>query len=359
MSDFKEIWNAELEKVNAALESYLDSKIQKISRLGERHIAFYENVKEYLMRGGKRLRPLLVAVGYKSIKPEVSIEHLYRAGCSIEILHNGSLLHDDLIDHDETRRGGKTFHATYRDLYMKMANNVEKAQDYGMTMAILGGDALLNMGSMMISDSNLEPEVAVKCLGLYHYAYQDLADGVMLEMNMVHDKDTPPDAYLEMVALKTAVLFDKSLTMGAIIAGATESQLEALSVFGIKVGQAFQIQDDILGSFGDESVTGKSSDGDIREGKKTMLLIKAYQTANPEQKNVLDSLLGKDNMSEDEVDKVRQTFIDTGALDTTKELMQTLLVEGQTSLGNAKPELTPRYKKFLLELSEFLTERDY
>ncbi len=354
-----EIWNDEVKKVNAALSGYLDWKIEQVSRLGEWHVQFYRNLKEYLMRGGKRLRPVLVAVGHKAVNPEIKTEHLYRAGCSIEALHNGSLLHDDLIDHDETRRGGKTFHATYRDMYKEKRKDKEKAQDYGMTMAILGGDALLNMGSMFISDSNLPAEVAVECLKLYQDAYQDLADGVMLEMTMINQPDTTPEIYLEMIALKTAVLFDKSLSMGAIIARATESQLSSLSKFGVKVGQAFQIQDDILGSFGDESVTGKSTDGDIREGKKTMLVLKAYQLATDEQKDILDSLLGNSDMASEEVEKVREIFSETGALDATKKLMEQLLLDGQSALERAKPAFTPKYKEFLIGLSEFLTRRNY
>ena len=359
MSSFKELWNDEVKKVNAALSSYLDWKIEKISRLGKWHIQYYENMKEYLMRGGKRLRPVLVAVAYKAVKPEIEIEHLYRAGCSIEILHNGSLLHDDLIDHDETRRGGKTFHATYRDMYKEISSDDDKAQDYGMTMAILGGDALLNMGSMFISDSNLPAEVTVKCLKFYQTAFQDLANGVLLEMIMIDQPDITPEIYLEMVALKTAVLFDKSLLIGATIAGASESQLSALSEFGVKVGQAFQMQDDILGSFGDESVTGKSSDGDIREGKKTMLVLKAHKLAKDEQRSLLTSLLGKSDMTTEDVKAVRNIFTESGALDETKKLMERLLSEGQSALERANPPFTPKYKEFLLALSEFLTKRDY
>ncbi|MDF1539642.1 MAG: polyprenyl synthetase family protein [Candidatus Thorarchaeota archaeon] len=359
MSSFMEIWDDEVEKVNAALSSYLDWKIDRVSKLGEWHVQFYENMKEYLMRGGKRLRPVLVVVGYKAVKPEIEIEHLYRAGCSIEALHNGSLLHDDLIDHDETRRGGKTFHAKYRDMYKEKRSDSNKAKDYGMTMAILGGDALINMGSMFISDSNLPAEVTAECLKLYQTSYENLADGVMLEMTMIDQPDTTPEIYLEMIALKTAVLFDNSLSMGATIAGATESQISALSEFGVKVGQAFQIQDDILGSFGDESVTGKSTDGDIREGKKTMLVLKAYQLATAEQRSILDSLLGNSNMTSDEVTKVREIFSESGALAETKNLMEQLLSEGQSALDRAEPALTPKYKEFLIALSEFLTKRNY
>ncbi len=359
MTSFDAIWKEELNKVNEALSDYLDFKIQQASNVGEWHIQFYTNLKEYLMRGGKRLRPILVVVGYKSVKSTIELEYLYRAAISIEILHNGSLLHDDLIDHDETRRGGKTFHVTYRDLFFEQTKNVEKAIDLGTTMAILGGDLLLNMGAQAISDSALPPDLARICLKQYQDAFQSLANGVLLEMTMIDWDDVTPEIYLEMIRLKTAILFEKSLVMGAILAGGTETQISALEDFGVKVGQAFQIQDDILGSFGDEKVTGKSAGGDIREGKKTMLVLNAYNLADADQKKTLDNLLGRHGMTDTEVDNVRDVFIECGALDATKKMMLDLLSEGQQSLDTADPPLAPKYKEFLLALSEFLVKRDY
>ncbi|MHA1637925.1 MAG: polyprenyl synthetase family protein, partial [Candidatus Thorarchaeota archaeon] len=298
MNAIDDVWKQEIELVNEALEEYFDIMIKQVSRLGEWHREFYEHIKEYMTRGGKRLRPILVAIGHKAIKENIEIKYFYRAACSMEALHNGSLLHDDLIDHDETRRGGKTFHATYRDK-MIAQNGADKSEDYGMTMAILGGDALINQGSSIINASDLEPDIAVKCLHYYQRAYFDLVNGVLLEIEMVNNPSISPEVYLEMINLKTAVLFETSLLMGASIARATDSQLNALKTFGTKVGQAFQIQDDILGSFGDESVTGKSADGDIREGKKTMLLIQAKSNSTPAQLKELNRLVGKPDMTDE------------------------------------------------------------
>ncbi|MFX0107889.1 MAG: polyprenyl synthetase family protein, partial [Candidatus Hodarchaeota archaeon] len=235
----------------------------------------------------------------------------------------------------------------------------EKANDFGMTMAILGGDSLINLGSEAISQSELDLDVALQCLRWYQMGFSDLVEGVLLEMMMIRDPEVPIETYLEMVRLKTATLFQKALLFGAKMAGASDSQLDGFSEFGVKVGQAFQVQDDILGSFGDEAETGKSSSGDIREGKKTMLLIQALKLSNADQRKVLDDLLGKDDMTEEEVEKVRQVFKKSGALDATKELMERLLREGQAALKNANPPLKPRFLEFLLELSEFLTSRAF
>ncbi|MBD3406734.1 MAG: hypothetical protein GF411_11520 [Candidatus Lokiarchaeota archaeon] len=360
MTDFEDVWTREAKFVNMALNEFLDMKIEQVRKLSKIHVQYYENVKEYIMRGGKRLRPVLVATGYKAIQKRLTEKHLYRAACSVEILHNGSLLHDDLIDHDETRRGGPTVHALYREWHKKEIDDDEKrAADFGMTMAILGGDSLINLGAQAISESHMDPKITVKCLKLYEDAFQDLVDGVLLEMMMVYEENPTPETYLEMIRMKTAVLFEKSLLIGAAIAEASDSQLSSLSEFGIKVGQAFQIQDDILGTFGDEEVTGKPADGDIREGKKTMLVLEAYRRSSVEQKAVLDKLLGNPDMSDKDVDKVRTVFKESGALEAAKEKMDSLLEQGQKALDKANPPLRPKSKDFLLTLSNFLVQRTY
>jgi geranylgeranyl diphosphate synthase type I len=235
----------------------------------------------------------------------------------------------------------------------------EVAFDYGMTMAILGGDSLINLGAEAITAANLDPDIGMQCQHYYQFAYSHLVDGVLLEMNMITDKNATSEMYLQMVRMKTAVLFDRSLMMGAAMARASESQLDALMEFGIKVGQAFQIQDDILGSFGDEEKTGKSTSGDIREGKKTMLVFETYKEATKEQRKEFDALLGKEGMSDDEVDKVRAIFQDSGALKACQELMEHFLTTGQAALDKAEPALNPKYKNFLIEMSNFLVQRDY
>ena len=359
MSEYLDILKKEVKSVEQALREFLDNKIENAANLSSWHKQYYENIKEYLTRGGKRLRPVLVVVGYKAIKENVEIDHLYRASCSVEILHNGSLLHDDLIDHDETRRGGKTFHATYRDISSERGDSKEIAFDYGMTMAILGGDALINLGAEAITAAKLDSDVGVLCQHYYQSAYSNLVDGVLLEMNMIKDEKADSEMYLQMVRMKTAILFDRSLMIGAAMARASDSQIHALMEFGIKVGQAFQIQDDILGSFGDEEKTGKSTSGDIREGKKTMLVFETYDKATTAQRKEFDELLGKEGMSDDEVDKVRAIFRDTGSLKACQDLMEHLLTTGQAALDKAQPALNPKYKSFLIEMSNFLVQRDY
>ncbi|MFW9963554.1 MAG: polyprenyl synthetase family protein [Candidatus Sifarchaeia archaeon] len=359
MADYLESLKGEIAIVIKTLDKFFSDKIEHVSPLGLWHRQYYSNIKEYIMRGGKRLRPVLVILGYKAIKGDTVPDNLYTAAISVEILHNGSLLHDDLIDHDETRRGGKTFHATYRDLYLERMNDEKASFNHGMTMAILGGDSLINLGASAITAANLDPDISSLCHHLYEFSFQNLVDGVLLEMNMITDKSATSDTYLQMVRMKTAVLFDRSLMMGAAMARASQSQLKALEEFGIKVGQAFQVQDDFLGSFGDEEKLGKSVSGDIREGKKTMLVFEAYAKADAGQRNELDNLLGKSDITDGEIERVRELFRETGALESTQKKMIELLTTGQKALDKAEPALDSKYKEFLIGLSNFLIQRDF
>ncbi|MFW9799527.1 MAG: polyprenyl synthetase family protein [Candidatus Thorarchaeota archaeon] len=357
MTRFEDILEEEVAEINKALAKFITWKKDAASHMGPIHQQYYDNILEYIMRGGKRLRPVAMVVAHKAVKKDIEVKHLYRAACSLEILHNGSLLHDDLIDHDETRRGGPTFHARYREWYKKQSDaRQEKADDFGMTLAILGGDSLINLGAEAINHSELDSNTAMKLLDYYQKGFSDLVEGVLLEMSMITLPDVGEDTYLEMVYRKTATLFQKALQMGATIAGASDAQLNAFSEFGVKVGQAFQMQDDILGSFGDESVTGKSSAGDIREAKKTMLLIQALKRSTSGQKKVLEDLLGKADMSDDEV---RTVFRESGALEATEKIRDDLLRQAQDALKNTDPPLDPKYLEFLIALSEFLTSREF
>ncbi|MEM2141840.1 MAG: polyprenyl synthetase family protein [Candidatus Thorarchaeota archaeon] len=360
LSEYEQIMTTELQRVSAALSEHFASILVGSEKMGPLFHQFYTNIRDYMMRGGKRLRPLLTVIGYKAISDQPAPANLYRVSCAVEFLHNGSLLHDDLIDRDETRRGGPTVHALYRDWAAKTRGAApDRAAEFGAAMAILSGDSVLNMGAELIASSGLDPTTCVECMRHYQAAYHELVDGVLLEMVMVHDTETSTASYLDMIRMKTAALIEKSLLMGATIAGASESQKSSLSVYATRVGQAFQIQDDILGSFGDEKVTGKSADGDIREGKKTILVVKTNEMGSSEHRRILRELLGKRDMTPEEVDQVRKVFVDSGALEASRRLMLELLNEGQRSLGKALPPLVEKYSKFLLDFSEFLVKRDY
>jgi len=308
-----------------------------------------------LERGGKRLRPVAFIVGYEGVgaKERGNID---LASLSIELLHNATLLHDDLIDHDETRRGGPTFHAKYRERYRK---KVDKAEDFGMAAAILGGNSTYNLGLEILLRSGFKPDITVQAIALYQRAFKEVIEGVLFESFLALEGESNEAEYLDVIRLKTSALFEKGLLIGATLGGGTSSQKKAISQYAILTGQAFQIQDDILGTFGTEKVTGKPADSDVKEGKQTILIIKAFEFASESEKEKIGKTLGNQNASQNEINVVRKIIEKVGALDYAKKLSTGLTEDGQKSLDFAEPKLTQEANTFLKQLSDFVAKRSY
>lgn len=310
---------------------------------------FYADLKNYLLFGGKRLRPVSLVIIYKGLgglNPEI-----YNVAISVELLHNASLVHDDIIDHDLVRRGQASFHAFYQTWFEENLKEFSDIADFGMAMGILGGDLLIDLGQEAILRSKFEPSKKVKAIKYYQTAFKELIDGVVAEsylqtlpINKVAEED-----YLEMIRGKTAALFEKSLLIGGVLADESEKYSDEISEFAIQLGQAFQIRDDILGVFGDSAKTGKSTEGDIREGKKTLLAI--YGSVNQE----LNDLYGKSDISKQEIQIVRELFKESGALERarTKALE---LAEGAISSLDKLP-LEQEAHLYFKDLINYIQER--
>jgi len=355
--NFKDMWNLKMKKVNDALVSFLDEKIVEAEKISSVNVQFYKDIKDFVMRGGKRLRPVGLVFAYEGVGAKYKGD-IYKASLCVELLHNSTLAHDDIIDHDELRRGGPTFHVLYRDRFREEFGDVA-SEDFGVAMGILGGDLTWNLGLEAILTSGFPSEQRVEAARLFQKAFQDVVDGVLYEAFLAKRRDVGEEEYMLMIKLKTACLFEKSLLIGAVLGGGTEGQMKALSGYAIKVGQAFQIQDDILGSFGKEEVTGKPADSDIKEGKKTILVVKALETLEGKEKERMLNILGRSDASPEDVDFVREMFVNSGALDYAKKKAFKLKDEAKKLLKQADPPLSSDVEKFFLNLADFVVSRIY
>ncbi|MFX1450140.1 MAG: polyprenyl synthetase family protein [Promethearchaeota archaeon] len=315
-------------------------------------IKYYSDLKQYIVTGGKRLRPIALILAYEG-KGGRSLEAIHKLSISVELLHNASLIHDDIIDHDETRRGEPSFHIAFQEWFDYNLQGISRQQDFGVTMGILGGDYLSNMGLEPILSSNFAVNVIKKAVSYYQQAYRDIIKGVLFEtylqnlpLKMVLEKD-----YLDMIAGKTATLFEKSILIGALLGDKSERDKSLLSKFALLLGQAFQIRDDVLGAFGKKEKIGKPTDSDIREGKKTLLAI----YANQKDKNVQE-LLGKPDITEKEIKTVKQIFKETKALEKTKEKALDIVKQARDLLEKIK--FTDNTKEFFSNLIDFVQFRD-
>lgn len=219
----------------------------------------YEPIRYVLSTGGKRIRPTLMLMAYNMYKDDT--DTIMPQACGLEIYHNYTLLHDDLMDNANLRRGMPTVHRRWN------ANT-----------AILSGDTMLVMAYQHIALCS--PAMLANILPLFSRTALQIGEGQQLDMDFETRTDVTDDEYIEMIRLKTSVLLACALKMGAILAGAPKSDADNLYSFGEKIGLAFQLQDDYLDVYGNPDIFGKNIGGDILSNKKTFLLINAFNKAD-------------------------------------------------------------------------------
>jgi geranylgeranyl diphosphate synthase type I len=286
-----------------------------------------------VLSGGKRVRPFILIKSSELFG--VKIEYSLPAAVSIELLHNFTLIHDDIMDRDEYRRGVKTTHVLYGD-----------------SVAIIAGDYLFSQVFHILS-SNYDDVVAGKLVNLFSQASNQICMGQT--MDVLPDKYIfSKDSYLDMVYLKTGALIEASAVAGGIIGGASSRELDALKRYGGRIGIAFQISDDILGIIGDPKVTGKPVGNDIRNGKKTLLVLEALERMDDDEREFFNSVFGSSTSSDEDVRKAIDIIVSTGVIEESRRYMRRLYSEAVDALSLFDDSLPKRY---LIDMAKFIIER--
>ncbi len=283
-----------------SFEKEFQLEIQKIQTTAP--VKLYEPIAYSLEVGGKRIRPVLLlhAASLFTKYPET----FFPAAAAIELFHNFTLLHDDIMDHADIRRGGPAVHVKYGD-----------------NIAILSGDAMSIMSFRLLSQC--EPSKLHSILALFSATAIEVCEGQQYDMEFEEKDQVTIAEYLDMIRLKTAVLLACSLKTGAILAGADDENCRLLYDFGIFIGIAFQLQDDWLDVYGDEHTFGKKIGGDICENKKTCLLISAMEMSDEKNRLCLLEWMGKSDFDgKEKIEAVRKIYTESGASTTTKALMK-------------------------------------
>lgn len=292
----------------------------------------YEPMAYILGLGGKRVRPLLTLVGCDLFDKEV--EQAIPSALSVELFHNFSLIHDDILDNAPLRRGNTTVH-----------------EKWNTNIAILSGDGMFAKAVEILAESN--PSQIPSLVKLFTKTAIEVCEGQQYDMNFETQKKVTVDEYIHMITYKTAVLLGCSLQMGALCAEASEENQQHLYEFGKHVGIAFQILDDVLDVYANNATFGKQVGGDIISNKKTYLLLSAFSLANPEQKLQLDNLLNNSSISaNDKVTKVTEIYNQLGIKEISlseanKHTESALLHLQQINASNSKKE---QLKQFALQL---------
>ena len=261
----------------------------------------YAPIAYALSSGGKRLRMQLVLAGCRLVGGNEPDALPFAE--AIEVFHNFTLLHDDVMDRADVRRGMPTVHVKWND-----------------NTAILSGDQMLISAYQLLE--GVPAQHLAELLRLFTQTATEICEGQQYDVDFEHRDDVQISDYIEMIRLKTSVLLAAALQGGAIIGGANKAEQEALYNYGIHLGLAFQIQDDLLDCFGDPKTFGKAIGGDISCNKKTYLLLSALHRANPRQYSELSRWLMLTEASQEKINAVKQLYIDTQACEAAEQAIQ-------------------------------------
>jgi len=293
----------------------------------------YDPLEEFLSNSGKRIRPVLCLMGnelFGEIKPDA-----YHLAAAVELFHNFTLVHDDIMDKAPLRRGKPTVHAVH-----------------GEPTALLGGDVMMVVAYDYLN--KIDAAYLKKTLHLFNKTAKEVCEGQQLDMDFEKQDHVSLDQYLKMIELKTSVLLASSLQLGAIIGGASEGNQEHLYEFGRNLGIAFQVQDDYLDAFGDPSKFGKQVGGDIQSNKKTFLMIHALETAKGDMLAELHQLLKQED--KDKVEKVLAIYKVCG-IDLWANALKEQYLE-KAFLHLEEIAVSKERKASLVELAHYLIKRD-
>lgn len=296
--------------VDVVLGRWFDLARRRAELLGPDYVALWDELRAST-EGGKRFRPLMVLSAYTALGGE-DREAAANVGAAFELLHTALIVHDDVIDRDFVRRGGPNLAGAYRDRALAAGASAEDAEHHGISAAVIAGDLALTGAYRMIERSGASDRVRGLLLEIMDEALFASAAGELFDVDFAAAAEMPRvDDILSMERLKTAVYsFEGPLQAGGILAGASEETIVTLGDFGREIGIAYQIVDDLLGVFGHEAETGKTTIGDLREGKRTVLI--SYATSSEHFVEV-QHLVGKPDLADHEAERVREALIASGA----------------------------------------------
>ena len=322
---FNNIYNSEITKIEKQLGLLLKGKEPR---------SLYEPCSYILNGGGKRLRPFLVLISAKAVGGK--FKDVYNAAIAVEILHNFTLAHDDIMDNSPKRRGRKTLH-----------------KKYDVNTAILAGDNLIALAyESLLKDCKVNTKSIVST---FTKAVIEVCEGQSLDKDFEFRKNVSIAEYKKMIYKKTAALAEMCCSIGAQLCGASEKEINNVSNYGKNLGMAFQIQDDLLDIVGEESKFGKTIGSDLVEGKKTYLFLRALEKSNAGDRNELFKVVKLKGISPNEVQKYKQLYI---KLEIIKDAEHEIMKYTKLALKNLSSLKDGEGKNLMIWLANALITRN-
>ncbi|MER7430944.1 polyprenyl synthetase family protein [Nonomuraea rubra] len=335
-------------RIDRRLSGFLDAWRNPVSDPGVE--AAYGLLVDFILGGGKRVRPQLCYWGWRGAGGD-DCEEIISAAAALELCHAGLLIHDDIMDGSQLRRGQATVHRSLTDLHQGPG-----AEAFGRAGGILLGTLSLAWSDALLSSCGVEAARLRAAHHLFDAMRTEVISGQYLDvLAQLRSGATEAEA-LTVIRYKSAkYTVERPLQIGGALAGAPPELLDAYSRFGVPLGEAFQLRDDVLGTFGSSSETGKSALDDLREGKQTVMYAHAVQNATPAQLRHLRAWHGNPELTEERAAEVRLILTDTGALARVEEMIEQRVREAMTALGEA--QIKPEAATVLATMADQLAHR--
>jgi len=334
-------------RVEKELQAYVNS-INKLYALNRLSPILFKHIKEFICRDGKRVRPVLFCIGYLGFSKRTP-PGLYRSAVSLELLHDFMLVHDDIIDKSDKRRGKPAMHA----LLKSALGRNKKIKFSGEDLAIVAGDVMYAMALdafLAVKENKPRKEEALRKLFLAAL-YTGSGEFIELLLGIKPIEKVKRQDIYKIYDYKTAnYTFASPLTMGATLAGAKPAQIKKLYSYGILLGRAFQIKDDIIGTFGAIKKTGKSNLTDIKEAKRTLLVWYAFNHASKQDKLLIKKIMENKITPDTELVKMRSIITNTGALTYAQDQIKYLYTQSLNQIHNLT--MDQKYKQTLDNFSQ-------
>lgn len=339
------------------LNSYLDKKLEEAKQISPTAKELIEHIADLTLRGGKRIRAALLYYSYLAHGGKDTSEVL-KAAMAMEMSETYLLIHDDIMDDDVLRRGGTTIHHSYKQNAETDFPNKTNPRHFGISMGILAGDIACAFSNELIANAEFKDECKNRALAELNKIYSIEGYGQAMDIISSIKNNIKKEDVILVQELKTVpYTMDGPIKIGAILAGAKKEEVEKLSKYTVPLGTAFQIQDDILGMFGSEEKLGKPVTSDLKEGKRTLLIVSALEKANPKQKEIIELNLGNKKVTINGLKTVRKVIEETGSLTESKILALELAQNAMDALN--KFNLKKEGKDFLVGIAEYIIKREY
>jgi geranylgeranyl diphosphate synthase type I len=335
-----------IEAVSQRVDTFFASEQQETAAWGPEAAGFVAAARASV-QGGKRLRARFCVTGWEAVAEArgplpVPPAAVISAAAALEIFHAAALVHDDLIDNSDTRRGRPSAHRALQASHVEVGWRGDAAA-FGRSASVLLGDLLVAWSDDLFESGlrDAEPSSATSARAEYARMRRDVTVGQYLDIAEesafgVSPDDQHAERALRVASLKSArYSVEQPLRIGAALAGANAAQYAALSGFGHPIGMAFQLRDDVLGVFGDEEITGKPSGDDLREGKRTVLIAYAREAVPPGVRRTIDELVGDPTLGAEQIRSLQQTIVESGALSRVEDLIADFARQADRALAGA------------------------